>query len=183
MRCLLIAVALAFLPISPLSAQVPQPPEPGDRIRVSTGRPPGGPDWIVGTLVEIMGDRLTLRPDREGRSEVELARDALTRMEVSRGRRAGSRWRRGLGLGFLAGAVAGAVVVPLAVDEEASDLSTGDAVLLGAGYGGVGGGLIGTLVGFTIKVERWEEVPLAGSGGVSPFGGELRFTASLGFPF
>jgi len=86
-RSLLISVALAILPLSPLSAQAPQPPEPGDRIRVSTERPAGGPDWIVGTLVEITGDRLTLRPELQGRGEVELAWDALTRLEVSRGRR------------------------------------------------------------------------------------------------
>jgi len=76
--------------------------------------------------------------------------------EVSRGRKK-SRALAGAGLGFLSGAVVGAVIGRSAIE---GDINETGANLLGAGYGAIPGTLIGTLIGASMGGESWEEVPL-----------------------
>ena len=59
----------------------------------------------------------------------------------------------GLGVGGAVGAVIG-----LLVDEHGNDLAPSDAAFMGAGFFGVIGFAVGTIVGYSSG--RWEEVPL-----------------------
>ncbi|NIP57021.1 MAG: hypothetical protein GWN82_03190 [Gemmatimonadetes bacterium] len=45
------------------------------------------------------------------------------------------------------------------------------------------GTLVGTFVGFAIKVERWGEVPLGAPSGALPSRSKAGLTLSLGIPF
>ena len=83
---------------------------------------------------------------------------SVTRLDVSRGER--SQWARGLGVGFLGGALIGAVYGGTHAGTDAWDLPTEVAVGLGAAFFGAGGALVGGIAGYFIKTDRWEEVPL-----------------------
>jgi hypothetical protein len=81
----------------------------------------------------------------------------IHQFEVSRGQK--SRWLMGLGIGFVGGAAIGAVV-GYTTDPEGNDLPPEGAAVIVGGLGAAVGGLLGTIIGSTIKSDRWEEVPL-----------------------
>jgi hypothetical protein len=117
----------------------------------------GAPYRIVGTLVSSTPERLTLRSLADDQAEVQLPRPAVTQVEVSRGQR--TRWRRGLGIGFLGGAAAGSVL-GIVLGADGNDLRAEHAAAGGAFLGGIAGGAIGTVAGATTRVDRWEPLPL-----------------------
>lgn len=77
-----------------------------------------------------------------------------------------SRWVTGLGVGFLSGAVLGAVI-GLIAHEEGDDIAPAQVAALFGGVGAVSGAVIGAVVGATIHVER------------SPSTVAVRFTATI----
>ncbi len=99
-----------------------------------------------------------LRADTLVLETTECPLSSVTRLDVSRGER--SRWARGLGVGFLGGALIGAAYGGTHAGTDAWDLPTDVAVGLGAAFFGAGGGLVGGIAGYFIKTDRWEEVPL-----------------------
>jgi hypothetical protein len=139
-----------------LLAQRDLPVRPGDRVRLSA--PSHGVERLEGTVISLMPDTIVV--DRG--EPLALPISSLTRLAVSRDGK--SRTRAGATVGFWAGAVAGAAIGvasagpsnPLSSDpNEAAGLFVGSALA-----GGVVGLGLGALIGSTIKVHRWEAVPL-----------------------
>jgi hypothetical protein len=157
MRYLGLPLLLAL--IVPLAAEGQQleMPDPGTRVRVSVATDEGRPTRIVGTLVALTPDHITLRTPADDGSEFRVTRISVTHVEVSQGQH--TRWLRGLGLGFLGGAAAGAALGPV-LDELGNDLRPEHAAAAGAFFGGIAGGVIGTVAGATTRVDRWHAVPL-----------------------
>ena len=125
-----------------------EPLASGSRVRVTA------PDCALrgqaATLQAIRADTLVLET-----TECPMA--SVTRLDVSRGQK--SHALLGAGIGFTA--VALGVVIYCKTAEFSgcvpydSDLTLAFALI----YGGVGG-VAGGLVGYLIKTERWEEIPL-----------------------
>lgn len=133
----------------PMQAQLPSV---GARVRVRGPCPAGYTcDPIAGTLTAISGDSITVLPT--GGVHQVMPLQAVTRFEVSRGRRGHAR--TGLAVGAIVGVVA---LVAFGDDCEDTYVTDCDAVaplapLAIAFYGG-----LGALVGHWIKTERWERV-------------------------
>ena len=141
-------------------SRAPAAVAPGARVRVTA---PGGAEPRVGTLVALTPDTLTARWATGDSGAVALAE--VTGLEVSRGLR-GRPWR-GAGLGFLGGAVIGAVwgaktyegcnpqepCIDFAGSDAAS--ATAGAIVLGAA-----GALVGGVVGALWRAEAWRPVAL-----------------------
>lgn len=180
MRYLRFSIALVLIPLPRLEAQDTPLLEPGVRVRVSTALQASKPEWIVGTVIAVTADRLAIRPQRDSTREIEIARAAVTRLELSRGQH--SNALTGLGLGFLFGTGAGAAIGYVAL-SEGHDLSPRDAALIGAVPGAVAGGLIGLGIGSSSKSERWQEIPviLGAMDGVSPFRHAVRLSLNIRF--
>jgi hypothetical protein len=169
-------IALVLVPLSPLSAQVSQSLEPGTRVRVSTAPVGLWPDWMVGTIISVTDDHLIIRPERDSAQSIELARTALTHLEVSHGKR--SKWLTGLGLGFLGGAAVGAAVGYNSGGY--SDILGPEAfAAIVAIPSALGGALIGGVIGAVIKVDRWQVVPRVTVGRLDPADFHVQFLVSL----
>jgi hypothetical protein len=128
----------------------------GTRARLSA--PPLGPRKQAGTVVEVRGDTLLFAADRQ--SERTLVPTAsLTGLEVSRGMH--SHVWKGVGIGFLAGALAGGVIGYSLAHTPPSD--DGDYGPLGGAVGAVILGSVGIAAGAIIgsrQTERWEPLRL-----------------------
>ena len=157
MRYLYLVIATLLVPLARLQAQAAPVLEPGARVRVSTAPQASKPAWIVGTVITVTGDRLAIRPQDDSGGPIDIARNTVTRLELSRGRH--SKALTGLGVGFLVGAGAGAILGS-AVLGGGRDIAPSDAKLIGAGLVGASGALIGLAVGAGSKSERWQPVPV-----------------------
>ena len=122
----------------------------GERVRVSTE----SGATHVGLLSAMTSGALEVQGPG-GSQRLSVA--SVTRLDVSRGRKSNA----GLGalIGFAAGAV-GTVVYCQAVDRGGCVLFSDDITLQLALIHGAGGGLLGLLVGHSMKTDLWEEVPL-----------------------
>ena len=140
-----LTVALLLAPAC-LSAQRPLV-EPGARVRVTA--PDFGFVEQVGTYEGVRRGMLVVIAD----STISFPLAAVYRIEVQR--RRGHPWR-GAGIGFLGGAVLGAVIGP----TLGGDLTEGDKRIIAAGGLGLVGSLVGIGVGSSIKTERWETMML-----------------------
>jgi len=180
MRYLCFVIAALLVPLARLKAQDAPVLEPGARVRVSTAPQASKPAWIVGTVIAVTGDRLAIRPQHDSGGPIDIARNTVTRLELSRGRH--SKALTGLGVGFLVGAGAGAIIGPTAFGAG-RDLAPTDARLIGAGFGAVAGALIGLAVGAGSKSERWQTVPvtLSGMGGGGGSRYSMRVSVNLRF--
>ena len=86
----------------------------------------------------------------------------MTRLDASRGQKSRA------GIGFLVGAGVGALGAVVYCSRDASEFSDEgkcevygrDFTLLITGLIGAAGGIVGGFVGYLIKTDRWEEVPL-----------------------
>jgi hypothetical protein len=118
---------------------------------------------VVGRLVSWRGDTLRLLPQSRA-DTIPVAMSAVTRLEVSRGRR--RPWLRGGVMGFAAGAAVGAVAGAIVGSQENCEGSLAPcgpafgATALGM-FGGVIGGLVGVSVGAARRADRWEPIALA----------------------
>jgi hypothetical protein len=182
MRGLMQCGAIALL-LAPVVAWSQEPPAivPGARIRITEGasKPRSG------TVVTAGTDTVVLRLDSGGETATfPVAR--ISELEVSRGRHghAGA----GVGLGFLAGLGAGALVGTLVCGGESacysgSDDMSGPVTAVAAGLGGVVGMAVGAVVGGNHKTEKWEAVPSSGWHVSALPSGRGRFALALSVRF
>jgi hypothetical protein len=160
------ALALAAL-VAPLPAGAAAP---GDRVRVTilarapvdslTGFDPG--DRVSGRLLAVRPLAITLARGDDPADTLAIPRTTIAAFETSAGRRGHAL--NGAFIGMLAGAFAGvAVGVYLdSVEDPPRDSFYGGAsmpFLLGVG-GGAGGLVFGTLIGASIKSDRWRPAEL-----------------------
>jgi hypothetical protein len=122
----------------------------GSRVRASTAN-----GRVSGTVLQVGADSVFLRSDGAGRSA--LAQSDVTRLELSRGVET-HKLRYG-SLGFLAGAVLGAVLIKSGGNENEDEFGIGAAVvgLSAMLTGGVLGAMTGAVIGARGH-ERWETV-------------------------
>jgi hypothetical protein len=125
-----------------------------------------GEDLQTGTVTAVRGDSIVFRRDKAGDS-LTIGFAHVGRLDVGRGRHA--RPITGLGLGFLAGAAAGAIAGAATYQKPACtndsfclDFGVGANVAGGAVLGGAGGALVGLIAGAFIHTERWRTVSLNG---------------------
>ena len=126
-----------------------EPLASGSRVRVTA--PECGLSGQAATFRALRADTLVLET-----TECPLA--SVTRLDVSRGQK--SHALLGAGIGLAAGAL-GAVVFCEVVEKGGCELAYDDnatlkAALIVSAIGAVAGGI----VGYFIKTDRWEEVPL-----------------------
>jgi hypothetical protein len=146
-------------------------PAPGDRVRVTilerapvdslAGYDPG--DRVAGRLLAARPLAITLARGDGPADTLAIPRATIAAFETSAGRRGHAG--RGALIGFLAGTAAGVAVGAYldAVEDVPRDSFTGGGImtlLLGVG-GGAGGLVFGTLIGASIKSDRWRpaEIP------------------------
>jgi hypothetical protein len=179
MRYLYLVIATLLVPLARLQAQAAPVLEPGARVRVSTAPQASKPAWIVGTVIAVTGDRLAIRPQHDSGGPIDIARNTVTRLELSRGRH--SKALTGLGVGFLVGAGTGAILGSAVLGGR--DIAPSDAKLIGAGLVGGVGALIGLAVGAGSKSERWQPVPVTVGvmGGAEASRYSMRVSVSLRF--
>ncbi len=170
-RATILVAILAFTPLASATAQV----RPGARVRVTrlpicppthttcVGR---SPRQDVGTFVRWSDDTLLVLSNG---NTLALPLDAVTRLDVSRGRKTNTG--KGAEIGFLLGGVVGAVIGYASYEEcvpqgprswscIGPNFGSEGAALGGALLGGLGGGVVGALIGASSKTDRWQEVPL-----------------------
>jgi hypothetical protein len=162
-----LAALFVLVPYVTVVAQAPAP-LPGTRVRVTLpcqpGHQPAGRAAhescrSEGPLLPLSGQAMALAA---AGPDLDAGRDAVTRLEVSRGQR--SHWRMGAAIGFLAGA--GATFAALRSGGSTANqdaLATHECIGLVTLGGAVGAGL-GAAVGALFQTERWQEVPLRRGG-------------------
>ncbi len=131
---------------------------PGARVRVSAPTVAERP--LLGTVVALEVD--TLIVDARGYAHpLALPLASLAWLEVSRGQK--SRTLKGAGIGFLVGGAAGLATAAIAcaiAGDCYDDSLTGLVYAYFGGLGAVVGALTGAIIGSTIDVDRWVDVPL-----------------------
>ena len=145
---------LAVTPLARVTAQEPPPVKVGDRVRVTA--PDQALSKYTGTLTGVYRDTLTL-------DTLHVPLQSVTRLEVSRGQKSktGKGALIGAGVGFAAGAITGLAFCARGTSSCESDTDyTGLAVLILGGGGALLGAGLGAGVGSSVKVDRWEDVPL-----------------------
>jgi hypothetical protein len=183
-------ICLTLLLAAPLVAQEPPPSvpaqaavpygvgavvRPGDRVRLRP-RAPDTPGTVGRWLGADAGRARVEVASAEGRLDTALVSLAdLASLERSTGR--GTRLATGAGVGAFVGLAAG-VAAGLAEGDDPPgfvSFSAGDKALI-YGLGGAGlGAVVGMVIGYTIKSDTWQVVPLQRMpGGVGP-GLTLRF--------
>jgi hypothetical protein len=121
----------------------------GPRVRVRVWTPLNEPQ--VGTLIDLRRDTLLL--ETEEADTVHIARAAVTRFEVSQGRRSH------VGQGVLIGAVAaGATGYLLGKGLDHTSVCTSGCEWAVAAPFAAGGAVLGALVGALARTEHWQDV-------------------------
>jgi hypothetical protein len=146
-----LSLALA-VPTAAAVAQEPPEVTPGTRVRISA--PTVAKKHFVGTITAWDPENLTMTSDK---GPIVLPRGAVSRLELSRGRK--SRGRKAL-LGAGIGAAAGALVgFAHGSDPPGSSIVAFDAGTYALTFGALGAAA-GALIGVAITPgERWEELP------------------------
>lgn len=164
-----VLLLLAFLALGAGAAHA-QEVQPGARVRVTV--PSLSPRLpLVGTVVSIDGQALTLREDGRPEGATTLALDAIQRIEVSTGQRSVSASRaRGVRVGALTGFLVGFLGGFVAQTTDLADPDVAEAAQTGAlvGLGGAAGGaLLGGLLGGRSR-EMFEPATLPARVSVMP---------------
>ncbi len=170
MQKIILSILSVIVFSTPLMAQEPAIFEsviPGNRLRVTAAeyfqktkirKPLSNRARVVGTVMTANADTLFLKIDNQPEPVIlSVPVASLKKLEVSRGKN--SKTGSVAGIGFLVGAIAGAALGYHA-DERGNDLAPEHAALIGAGYGGLIGILIGAATGSRMRGDRWEEVTL-----------------------
>lgn len=132
---------------------------PGARVRVTA--PSISRDRLVGTVVEMGEDTCVLEVERRTQP-VALPLASLETLEVSQGKKskAGTGALIGLVVGAGGGAALGAGICSSLSDLPGGSDDCGGAAIAGALLFGLPSCGLGALIGWSIKVDRWEEVQL-----------------------
>lgn len=157
---LFVSTAALSLPVH-LTAQAPGV-RAGDDVRIRS-------ESVAGrfTVSDVTESTLTLR-DSDG-AIVLVPAGSVTRLAVHRGPRSRGRGAlRGLGIGFAAGAVGGALLGLADGDDSGGiiNFTAEEKALMGATVFGVTGGLLGAAIGAAAPGQLWEKVPFAGTASV-----------------
>ena len=116
---------------------------------------------LVGQIVEMDGDTLTITIQGHP-TRLAVPRDAIARMDLSRGRRsAGGRLLKGAGIGLLVGGLAGAMLGLASGDQGSWFTPSERAAIGGIGFGALGF-VAGAAGGLASEGEQWERVPARG---------------------
>ncbi len=168
-----------------LIAQEQMQIKPGDRIRVRIWSEPS--KKYVGTLQTFVADTLVLQAKGETAPRL-IPLASVKKFEFSKGKK--SKIVTGAVVGFFGGAATGALVglglYPFVCEgaEKEEDYFCGLAIFLeGSVVGASAGLLLGTVIGATRRVDRWQAMPLERIRlGVSPYQNDgLLFSASFTF--
>ena len=150
----IILVVTAFTLVTPAHVFAQGTPwvTPGAKVRVTA--PTLGLDAQVGRVRETRGDTLVLETDvmRGGHlraDTVHVAMATVTRLDVRTGGR--GHWLEGAGIGLALGLAIGA-----ASDDGSSRAYAPSAPAMGGGLLGI----LGAVIGGSIKSDRWSEMPL-----------------------
>ena len=154
-RCQCVAAALAaVMAYAPVRAQGVSPLEPGTRVRVFS--PSIGRDGLIGNLLAVADDTLSIRPENRA-DTVRLVRSELTRLEQSTGRH--SHALRFAGIGLLVGAAGGAITSKASGDDKkiwwGGYSPRQDAVAMG-----IVGFIVGGVIGGNFPTEDWAPLQL-----------------------
>lgn len=177
-RLAFVIMALAGIPNATALAQAAAV-HIGQRVRVTSAVE--ATPIRIGVIEAIDAD--TLRLQHTGKAGDTLATAipmaSIAGLQVSRGRH--SRWLMGLGIGFGAGAVTGAILG--ASSEDDLLFTSGDKAVMGGVALGVIGGAVGVVAGALTKTERWETVPIdrVTVSLVPTAGGRLRLGVRIAF--
>ena len=157
-------ILVAVLTITPLTNATAQV-RPGAQVRVAghfcqpsySNCVGGSPQQYVGTFVTWEVDTLVIQNNGDTLS---VPASLVTRLDVSRGRKANTG--KGAGIGVLLGVVAGALIGYASYESESFfiELDPEAYAVWGAVFGGLVGGGVGALIGASIRTDRWQEVPL-----------------------
>ena len=174
--------------LAAMTGCVPPPSErgvswgPGTRIRVST--PSAGGDGLVGSLVGLVGDTLTLLPAKRSDTTVVVILSDRTRLERSMGRH--THALKGAGIGLLVGATGGAIAGHVSGDDKGGwfGYTASDKAHIGAVTFGIAGALVGLAIGGNLQTEEWQLVRLSPGGriGVVPRS-DARVALAYSFAF
>ena len=153
-RNLVLLVVAIFGLSASSSAQASLPISVDQRVRVWTASSTA----VTGRVASVNADGFEVTED--GRAPIRIARAAVQRIEVSRGRTSkGAGAKKGALWGAIIMGAAGAVLLPLQHEEVGENgSSVGKAAALGAWSGGLFGGLIGAGVGAARAGEKWETI-------------------------
>jgi hypothetical protein len=123
---------------------------PGQRVRI---RVPTKQE-LKGKVITIRADTLTMQLMKPGPSStLAIPFSSITELEISKGQQGNTL--KGAGFGLLGGGLMGLKARRGCGDNSQCDLVNW-LIILGAGAGVVIGGFFGS----TIRVEKWEKVPL-----------------------
>jgi hypothetical protein len=156
------------------TAQV-DPVGPGDRVRVVSLDPAGRPSKVllVGTFVHLQGDTLLLARATGAADFHTFVLEPGTSLEIGSGRH--RKFGKYFAIGLVStsaavGALAAMTWSPCVPTGLLSCLlhpeSRGEALGMGLMGGAVLGVPVGTVTGLVLKEERWDAMPLPGSGDV-----------------
>ena len=183
MRNIIIAITV-FTLVSPARAVAQDALwlTPDAKVRITA--PAVGMSQQVGRVQEMRGDTLVLQVDamRGGHLRADtlhVTMPTITKLDVRTGSR--GHWLEGAGIGFLLGAVIGLASGddPPAEGWFSYDYSAGDKALLGGSLLGI----VGAVIGQSIKTDKWAEVPLDQLRPrlIAGYGGQVGVGVSLGF--
>jgi hypothetical protein len=143
---------LLVIPFATTIAQEQALLEPGARVRITASIL--GIEKEAATFESLRGDTLVVTAD----STMYCPHAAITKLERYQGRK--SHWLTGMGIGAAVGAGAG-LAIGAAVDcYDFIDMDEATCRGFGAAFGAGAGLLLGTGIGFAVRTDRWEEVPL-----------------------
>ena len=165
-------IVLAILLLSPTPDILGQSSvlPPGSRVRVTLpcsaipaaeSRPVRADCATEGSLLRLTDDSVMMDG---GEATLSVARNQVSRLEVSQGQR--SHWKAGAGIGSLAGAGFTYLLVDAGGSTSLCDRSANQDALsstecLGLTVlGGVTGAGLGAVIGNLVKSERWESFPI-----------------------
>jgi len=145
--------------------------EVGDDGRVT---PSKGDHWIVGTLLTIDPDYLTVAAQGRPAARTRVPRTAVTDLEISRGRSRGKGALIGAGIGAVVGLGWGALVYSGVRSTGRGELGFVAPVMVPVP--------VGIIVGLAIGKERWAKMsPTTLDLAVMPVGGGIRIAGSVKF--
>ncbi len=153
-RTLLLAVCGVLLVGVPALRCDELPEAGGTEPRVRVTAPSLFSTPLIGDLVAVESDALLVRTEQGAGGPQRVARSAVKRFEVSRGRK--SRVGEGAAIGFGIGAGLGALFGIRAYEETDSFTSRGQAMAVFGALLGGGGAALGAIFGLQTKAERWQ---------------------------
>lgn len=164
-----------------VSAQTAGSLPAGSYVRAAVGE-----RWQYGTFERAMTDSLILRVGKRGEERLALPLSSILRLQTWSGRK--NHVITGLLMGGLVG-VAGGAAVGDAVCGSSGGFFEPDCAdapvpeIVGGAIGGLALGGLGALIGWSIKTDRWEEVPLERLrvGVISRPGGRIEAGLSMHF--